>query len=60
MVVWADNVPSTWPVVWTILHQLPHIIDVLTGNSLRNSESEGNLNRNPKLVESEYGIGSDD
>jgi hypothetical protein len=60
VVVWADNVPSTWPVVWTILNQLPHIIYVLTGDSLRYGESEGNLNRNTKLVESEYGIGSDD
>ena len=60
MVVWADDVPSTWPVVWAILHKLPRIIDVLTGDSLRYSESEGNRDRNTKLVESEYGIGSDD
>ena len=45
MVVRSDNIASTRPIIGTILYEFPHIIYVLTGDSLGDSESESDLDR---------------
>ena len=59
VVVRPYNVPRTRPIVRPILHKLPHLIYVLTGDGLGDGESESDLYWHSELVESEDGIRGD-
>ena len=59
MIVRPDDVAGAGPGVRPVFNQLPHIVDVLAGDSLWNSESERHLYGHSELVESENRVRRD-
>lgn len=55
----TDDVLGAWPVGWTILDQLLHLVVVVQGHRLREGQVLGNWFGNTQLLKREVWVGSD-